>query len=309
MKILKDLKVEDLAIFDIETVRLEKELSLDSPYFTAWAYKKKKEGITDNDKLLETYYKESGLYPEFSKIVCISVGRIVGDELITKSYSSHNEKELLESFNHDIGLVVGHNRNTKLVGFFSSGFDTPFVQKRMIINGIEPHDIFDTFDDKPWLINSNIDISILWKGGSYSRASLLAIATAFGLPSPKDELSGDMVGEVYWNDSDNGLERITKYCESDILTLANIFRKIRFEPLLTLGEAPIQQEEEVPEFLVSIYNGGVFGEQQKIELKKKLDILTKEERNNAILILEAMSSKKRPRITKAYLKELKKNYE
>lgn len=308
MKILKTLDAENILFYDIETARVVKELELDSPLFDSWAYKKRKENITDNDQLLQTYKDEAGLYPEFSRIISIVVGRISGDELITKTYDSDSEKELLETFNNDVAMFQSAKPKMMLCGFANLGFDTPFVQKRMIINGVDYQDCFDGFDKKPWILDE-IDLSVLWKGSSWNKASLINVSVALGIPSPKSDMAGYEVGDVYWNDGRKGLERISKYCEQDVLAVANIFRKLRFESLLTIGEAPAQQEEEMPEFLVSIYNGGPFGMQEKIELKKKLDALDEKERDNAILILESMASKKRPRLTKAYLKELKKNYE
>ncbi|MCK5015695.1 MAG: ribonuclease H-like domain-containing protein [Candidatus Peribacteraceae bacterium] len=304
MKILKTLKEKDLVFYDIETARIFDELPLDSPYFDSWAWKKRKEGVTDNKELQKTYAKESGLFPEFSKIVSIVVGRIKGDKLHTKTYDDLSEKVLLEEFNKDIGLVTAANNKTKLVGFFSSGFDTPFVQKRLIINGIEPHDIFDTFDDKPWLINDNIDLAILWKGGSYNRASLLAISTVLGLPSPKDDVKAYEVGDVYWSEGAEGLERISLYCGRDVLNTANIFRKLRFEPILELYKGVEEKLEKTP-LIISLNNKGPFGAKQKKELQSILSGLDKGEDSQAVLILEAIAAKKGTKITKEYVADLK----
>lgn len=306
MKILSKLKEKDLVFFDIETTRLFNELPLDSPYFESWAWKKRKEGVTDNKELQETYKKESGLYPEFSKVVSIVVGRIKGDKLHTKTYDDPSEKVLLEMFNTDIGLVTASNKDTKLVGFFNSGFDTPFVQKRLIINGIEPHDIFDTFDDKPWLINSNIDLAILWKGGSYNRASLLAISTALGLPSPKDDVKAYEVGNVYWNEGAKGLKRISEYCEQDVLCTANVFRKLIFKPIVEIYEGVEEELEKVP-LIISLNNNGPFGAKEKKKVKEILSGLdTVEEVKQALLILEAIAVKKGTKITKAFVDKMRK---
>lgn len=307
MKILKSLKEKDLVFYDIETARLFKELPLDSPYFDSWAWKKRKEGITDNLQLQETYKNESGLYPEFSKIISIVVGRIVDGKLRTRTYDNKDEKNLLESFNNDIEKVVSANKNTKLVGFFNSGFDTPFVHKRLIINGIEPHDIFDTFDDKPWLVNANIDLAILWKGGSFNRASLLAISTALGLPSPKDDVKAYEVGDVYWDEGEKGLQRISKYCEKDVLTTANVFRKFVFGDLLELYDGVIEEVEETS-LIIALNNNAKFGAAEKKELESLISGFELHEIPSVFLVLESMVAKKRNKVTQTYINKLKEKY-
>ena len=60
------------------------------------------------------------------------------------------------------------------------------------------------------------------------------MAHIFGVPTPKDDIDGSMVAEIYYKEKD--LQRIVEYCEKDVLTLANVFRKMRQEDLLTKSE-------------------------------------------------------------------------
>jgi polysaccharide biosynthesis protein len=60
------------------------------------------------------------------------------------------------------------------------------------------------------------------------------MAHIFGVPTPKDDIDGSMVAEIYYQEKD--LQRIVEYCEKDVLTLANVFRKMRQEDLLTKSE-------------------------------------------------------------------------
>lgn len=52
-----------------------------------------------------------------------------------------------------------------------------------------------------------------------------------GIPSPKEDIDGSMVRQVYYEDKD--LERIIKYCEHDVITVAQIILRLRNEGLLT----------------------------------------------------------------------------
>jgi len=56
------------------------------------------------------------------------------------------------------------------------------------------------------------------------------MAHVLGVPSPKEDIDGSMVREVYYEEND--LERITKYCERDVITVAEVFLRLRNESLL-----------------------------------------------------------------------------
>ena len=51
-----------------------------------------------------------------------------------------------------------------------------------------------------------------------------------GIPSPKEDIDGSMVREVYYEE--DVLERIVKYCERDVVTVAQVFLRLRNEELL-----------------------------------------------------------------------------
>ena len=104
----------------------------------------------------------------------------------------------------------------------------------MLINGFQPPVPFQTFGKKPWEV-SHLDTMELWKFGDWkSFISLELMAHIFGVPTPKDDIDGSMVAEIYYQEKD--LQRIVEYCEKDVLTLANVFRKMRQEELLTKSE-------------------------------------------------------------------------
>jgi uncharacterized protein YprB with RNaseH-like and TPR domain len=47
------------------------------------------------------------------------------------------------------------------------------------------------------------------------------LAHIFGIPTPKDDIDGSMVADIYYKEGD--IDRIIHYCEKDVLTLANVF--------------------------------------------------------------------------------------
>lgn len=176
MRALRDLKEENLLFFDIETAPLFKELKLDTPLFDSWEYKVNKSGDNKtNDQVIASYSEEAGLYPEFAKVVSIVVGKIIKGKIHLITLDDEDEVDILNKFNK----LIERNSHNTLVGFVNIGFDTPFVFKRMLINGIQPHEKLDSSGLKPWEVEE-VDLGVIWKGTSFSRASLINIAVAFG---------------------------------------------------------------------------------------------------------------------------------
>ncbi len=109
-------------------------------------------------------------------------------------------------------------------------FDFPYMARRMLINGIKLPAILDTAGKKPWEVN-HLDTMELWKFGDYKNyTSLELLAAVFNIPTPKDDIDGSQVWEVYWKEKD--LSRIVTYCCKDVLTVAQIFRRYRGEELI-----------------------------------------------------------------------------
>ena len=60
------------------------------------------------------------------------------------------------------------------------------------------------------------------------------MAHVLGIPSPKEDIDGSMVREVYYKEND--LDRIITYCELDVLTTAQVFLRLRNDALLEENE-------------------------------------------------------------------------
>jgi uncharacterized protein YprB with RNaseH-like and TPR domain len=304
MRALSKVKQEEVLFFDIETAPLVKELEVGSALYDSWKYKVDKTGESTEKKVVESYSIEAGLYPEFAKVVSIVVGKIKDNQIMLVTLDDEEELVLLKRFND----LIGRNLKDTLAGFVNISFDSPFVYKRMLINGMEPNDKLDSSGLKPWEVEE-IDLAILWKGNSFSRASLINVATAFGLPSPKDDISGADVGRVYWNE-EGGLARISAYCRKDVITTINIFKKMRgeeaFEVLEEVSTKSI--EDEKSPILITLFNGGAYGKEEKEELLSVLKTFTKEEREMSYVVLDGMTSAaqgKKTKMTKTHVKALK----
>jgi 3'-5' exonuclease len=68
----------------------------------------------------------------------------------------------------------------------------------------------------------------MWKFGDYKNyTSLNLLAHTLGIPTPKDDIDGSMVWEVYWRE--HNLERIVTYCQKDVVTAAQVFLRLNNE--------------------------------------------------------------------------------
>ncbi len=179
----------------------------------------------------EEVYERAGIYAEFAKVVCVSVGffKDEGDSRTfrIKSFSDDDEREVLlelaevlrRYFHSSGGLLCAHN---------GKEFDFPFLARRYIVNQLRMPRVLDLAGKKPWEV-SHLDTMDLWKFGDYKHYSSVALLTyALGLPSPKDDISGADVAKVYYEEK--GLERITRYCEKDVIAIARILLRFKTEP-------------------------------------------------------------------------------
>ncbi|NOX86581.1 MAG: 3'-5' exonuclease, partial [Chlorobi bacterium] len=106
----------------------------------------------------------------------------------------------------------------------------PYLARRMLVNGIELPEILKMAGKKPWEIR-HLDTMELWKFGDYKHyTSLDLLAAIFDIPTPKDDIDGSMVGQVYWKEKD--LSRIVTYCQKDTLTVAQLLRRYMGMPLI-----------------------------------------------------------------------------
>ncbi|SER46889.1 Predicted 3'-5' exonuclease related to the exonuclease domain of PolB [Pedobacter rhizosphaerae] len=66
----------------------------------------------------------------------------------------------------------------------------------------------------------------LWKFGDYKHyTSLSLLAAIFDIPTPKDDIDGSQVRQVYYEEEN--LERIVVYCQKDVVTTAQVLLKFK----------------------------------------------------------------------------------
>lgn len=226
--------MDSVLFLDIETVSLHSDFEELSPEWqqlwdekTRW---QRGEEVTPD----EYYPERAGILAEFGKVVCVSLGYFrghgAGREFRVKSLFGHEEKMILEELSE---LLTRHFGNAYLCAHNGKEFDFPYLARRMIVNRVSLPGHLDLAGKKPWEI-PHIDTMELWKFGDRKNfTSLKLLAALFGIPTPKDDIDGSMVGSVYWKDND--IERIARYCEKDVVTLARVWQSLR-------GEKPMDDD-------------------------------------------------------------------
>lgn len=218
---LENINPGDIMFLDIETVPVLSSFdNLDPALQALW--EKKSVNFRKDDQTAADVYQRAGIYAEFGKIICISVG-ILKDKnpygFRLKSFYGDDEKSILTEFSAMISKF-SKNREALLCAHNGKEFDYPYIARRMIINGLVIPGILNNAGKKPWEIKL-LDTMELWKFGDYkSYTSLDLLSSILGFPSSKDDIDGSMVADIFWLEHD--LRRIVTYCEKDVLAVARI---------------------------------------------------------------------------------------
>jgi len=227
------LNINNILFIDVETAPQAEFLSeISENLQKLWLEKtetlkvKMPEKFPQNFSDDEIYFKNAGVYSEFSKIICISVGCFYKKDneqfFRVKSFAGADEKQLLSDFcalakkflTTKEHFVCGHNIKE---------FDIPFICRRLLINGLEIPQSINAAGKKPWE-TSFIDTLELWRFGDYKNyTSLKLLSAVFDIPTPKDDIDGSQVAEVFYKEKN--LNRIVQYCQKDVVATARLFQK------------------------------------------------------------------------------------
>lgn len=221
--------------FDIETcpeVTTEVEWAT---YPKRQCWEKKAETNPEIDGSFKSYLKKAWIYPEFSKVVCVSFK--VDDHVNT--IISQNERAVLSP-----AFEVFRSWNGKLGWFNIYNFDIPFLRKRGIINGFQPPMKLCIADMKPREMWDNIvDVMQIWKQTSFA-CSLDLLSQTLLWDSPKSDGAGDMVASAWKSEN---YDWIKKYCEWDVDFTIRCYDKI-MNPVVVKEEdmvVPVQEWAEL----------------------------------------------------------------
>lgn len=229
---LNKINLQNILFLDIETVP-EVELFTDLSPEMQELYALKTQYQRKDEFTPEEFYHRAGIWAEFGKIICISVGYFVErkgeNQLRVTSFYGDNEHKLLVDFKNLLDTHFNHP-NHLLCAHNGKEFDFPYIARRMIINQIELPNKLNLFDKKPWEV-PHLDTMDLWKFGDYKHYTSLKLLTAIlGIPSPKQDIDGSEVANVYYQEKN--LSRIVEYCERDTVAVAQLLLRFLNKPMV-----------------------------------------------------------------------------
>jgi len=161
-------KLNDILFLDIETVPQEKDWN-QVPTKIQILFEQKTQYQRKDMITAEDFYERAGIWAEFGKIICISVGYFVDQnekkQLRITSFFGDDEKKILLDFKR---LLDKHftKKNNILCAHNGKEFDFPFIARRMIVHDIMLPKKLNLFGKKPWEV-PHLDTLELWKFGDY----------------------------------------------------------------------------------------------------------------------------------------------
>lgn len=226
---MQHIRPEDLIVIDIETASTHPSFDNMSDEWKKLWEEKVLRSVPENLSPAEFYPMRAGVMAEFAKIICISIGYFNKETTLhmrMKSFYGTDEKILLQDFIDTMRKIESHNKRWCFAGHNIKEFDIPFICRRLLINGMAMPAFLDFQNMKPWETNL-VDSFQYWRFGDYKNfTSLKLLAAAMGIPSPKDDIDGSMVGPLYWcgdeAQQEINLKRIADYCQKDVITTGNI---------------------------------------------------------------------------------------
>ncbi|MET0300732.1 MAG: ribonuclease H-like domain-containing protein [Flavitalea sp.] len=231
---LSNLPLSSILFLDIETVSQQPaHENLDETWKALWQKKAEiilRNNVTDTP---ESIYDRAGIFAEFGKIICITCGVLQGSgsqkKLVLKSFYGDDEKLLLAEFS-DMLARWTPGQQKYFCAHNGKEFDFPYLCRRLVINNMPLPVMLNISGKKPWEI-PHLDTMEMWKFGDFkSFTSLVLLAGVLGIKTPKDDIDGSMVGEVYWKE--RNLPRIVHYCQKDVVTVAQVYLRLIGESLL-----------------------------------------------------------------------------
>lgn len=241
------MSIQNILFIDIETVP-QFEILPESGIYTELFKRKFRsivnvEGGVDSSKWVdvkllwdEAFEKNAGIYAEFAKVVCISIGGLKGDTFYVKAITSRDEKTLLQE------AAKSLLKASTVCGHYIKEFDVPFLFRRFIINELPVPPILNTMGKKPWEISIE-DTLEMWGSTQWKyKASLDLLCHVLGIESPKGEMDGSKVAEV-WYDSfrvekdelpfekeEKAMKKIGAYCNQDVIADARVYCRMKGIP-------------------------------------------------------------------------------
>ncbi len=232
-KKINSIPIEDILFWDLEVVREHENLEVGSEAFKLFRQKTKNKDTDEylsDEEVIEQYKRKASLSPIHNKIVCLSMGFVKDGEINVKSLTG-TQSEIINQFSKV--LAKGYIP----CGYNIVKFDFPVLRAKAFQEGIVDYapDNFNDAGKKEWSMTevkyqtNIIDLMLQFQGSHYVPSSLAEVCYLLNVPTPKDDIDGSEVSNTYYTE---GVDRITSYCEKDVVACVHILQRMRGEELI-----------------------------------------------------------------------------
>lgn len=253
------MSITHLTFIDVETVP-ESELPNDRETLALFL-KRFEKTLKENEILTgqQLWNDRASLNAEFGKIIAISIGKMVIENVVVSADAisdEKNAKQVVEKFY--IRSLMGRDEGTllkqasesfaraggTLVGHNAIEFDFPFLMRRYMVHGLPIPPQLNVAGTKPWDVKLE-DTMKMWSGTQWNyKVSLELLCHVLGIPSPKQDISGADVAQIYWDSfkpkegmlpfdvEHEAMKKIGDYCAGDVLACANAYCRMKGLPLI-----------------------------------------------------------------------------
>jgi 3'-5' exonuclease len=231
---MQNIRTESLLFIDIQTVPQQPAFELLPEDWQALWTEKVRWQLPPEHTAASYYPVRAGIMAEFARVICVSLGyfRWEGShqQLRIKSFYEAEEAPLLRAVLAALKEMETYNRRWCFTGHNIKEFDIPFLCRRLLANGLDIPPYLDFQNMKPWEVNV-LDTFQYWRFGDYRNyTSLKLLAATLGIPPLVNELESSMVADAYYHQ--NGLTNVVEHCQQDIITVANVVRRLKHQALL-----------------------------------------------------------------------------
>lgn len=205
----------DIRAYIAATIKPPKTMSV-AATIEKW-HKESKEAAIDDA------VSSTGLDGAFGN-VCV-IGFETGDGGPMAAYGL-DEPEVLREFNQMLDAEIERSMfsATRVVGHNLINFDLRFLLQRYIVNGIRPHPIINVAANaKSWA--DNVYDTMTQFSGYGKTISLDKLCKALGVPTPKSDIDGSMVGKYV---ADGRIDEVVAYCKKDVAATKAVYRRMTF---------------------------------------------------------------------------------
>jgi DNA polymerase elongation subunit (family B) len=157
-----------------------------------------------------------GLDPTTGRVICIGLVETESGE--EKALSHRDEGRLLSSF----WQFLEDEKPGRFVTFNGKSFDFPYINIRSAILEVPPTMVLPT---GRYTTHPHFDVREVLAGYErHRRGNLDYFCAVFGIPSPKENLSGAEVGRAY---REGRLDEIASYCLADCRATAALYERLQ----------------------------------------------------------------------------------